>query len=177
LREIASIHFNRSTRVYRRASCPVSSSLVLMAGLLHPLRGRSDRTRCRIQPSAGGRSDWLSLLRRTLSFPIPIRFIPAHPDRFSLPDGTRIPPFWTSRRSATRDTPLRCAARVAAFTSRFIRTVAPGCLRLDRRSLTLVRATRAFGVEPKMPPACPEECHAGPSAKLPGMTFPVACRP
>ena len=56
-----------------------------MAGLLNPHRGRSDRTRYRVQPSAGGRSEWLALLRRTLSFPIPIRFIPAHSDPFSSP--------------------------------------------------------------------------------------------
>ena len=49
----------------------------------NPPHGRSDQIRCRIQPSAGGRSDELNLLRRTLSFPIPIRFIPAHPDPFS----------------------------------------------------------------------------------------------
>src|SRR5487761_1815915 len=51
-----------------------------MAGLLNRPHGRSGWTRCRIPPSVGGRSDWLRLPRRTLSFPIPIRFIPAHSD-------------------------------------------------------------------------------------------------
>jgi hypothetical protein len=47
-----------------------------MAGLLSPPYGRLGWNR--FQPSAGGRSEWLVLLRRTLSFPIPIRFISAH---------------------------------------------------------------------------------------------------
>jgi len=48
-----------------------------LACAFHP-NGRFDESRYRPPPSVGGRSDWLSLLRRTLSFPIPNRFIPAH---------------------------------------------------------------------------------------------------
>jgi hypothetical protein len=48
-----------------------------LACAFHPT-GRLDESRYRPPPSVGGRSDRLSLLRRTLSFPISNRFIPAH---------------------------------------------------------------------------------------------------
>ena len=51
-----------------------------MAGLLNPPHGRLNRNRF----SAGGRSEWLVLLRRTLSFPISTRFIPALPHPIPL---------------------------------------------------------------------------------------------
>jgi len=49
-----------------------------MASLRFPPGERFDESRYRLPPFLGGRSDWLNLLRRTLSFPIPNRFIPAH---------------------------------------------------------------------------------------------------
>ncbi len=49
-----------------------------MAGLRYPSHGRLRQTE--IRPSAEGRSNWLYFLRKTLSFSIPNRFIPAHPD-------------------------------------------------------------------------------------------------
>jgi hypothetical protein len=51
-----------------------------MAGLRVPSHGRSRQTRYRTRPSAEGRSDWLNLLRKKLSFSTPNRFIPAHPE-------------------------------------------------------------------------------------------------
>ena len=48
-----------------------------MAGLRLPLADAHTRDVTDRQRTVRGRSDWLSLLRRTLSFPIPSRFIPA----------------------------------------------------------------------------------------------------
>ena len=42
--------------------------------------GRSRQKRYRFRPSEEGRSQWLIVLRKTLSFSIPNRFIPAHSD-------------------------------------------------------------------------------------------------
>lgn len=53
-----------------------------MAGLRYPSHGRSRQTGYPIRPSAEGRSSWLNFLRKILSFSIPNRFIPAHPDTF-----------------------------------------------------------------------------------------------
>ena len=49
-----------------------------MAGLRYPSHGRSRQTGRPIRPSAEGRSSGLILPRKTLSFSIPNRFIPAH---------------------------------------------------------------------------------------------------
>ncbi|MAP09660.1 MAG: hypothetical protein CMM00_12950, partial [Rhodopirellula sp.] len=55
-----------------------------------PLAGRSARIGYPLRTSGGGHSSWLDFLRRTLSFPISIRFIPALPSpEFSL--NARIP--------------------------------------------------------------------------------------
>lgn len=43
---------------------------------------RLRQLRYRNRPSAEGRSKWLTLLRKILSFSIPNRFIPVHPDTF-----------------------------------------------------------------------------------------------
>jgi len=53
-----------------------------MAGLRFPSTGRSRQFRYRNRPSDEGRSKWLTLLRKKLSFSVPNRFIPAHPDTF-----------------------------------------------------------------------------------------------
>jgi hypothetical protein len=60
-----------------------------LACVFHPT-GRFDESRYRLPPSVGGRSDWLRLLRRTLSFPIPNRFIPAHSISNSWPPCFRL---------------------------------------------------------------------------------------
>ena len=49
-----------------------------MAGLRFPYHGRSRQICYRIRPSAEGRTEWLILVRKILSFSIPNRFIPAH---------------------------------------------------------------------------------------------------
>ena len=46
---------------------------------------RSRQFRYRNRPSEEGRSKWLTLLRKKLSFSIPNRFIPAHLDTFVSP--------------------------------------------------------------------------------------------
>ena len=86
----------RRLAIYRRLPCgfpldargsapriSVNFGAPWLACAFHPT-GRFDERRYRLPPSVGGRSDWLTLLRRTLSFPIPNRFIPAH----------SIPNFW-----------------------------------------------------------------------------------
>ena len=56
-----------------------------MAGLRYHSHGRLRQFRCANRPSAEGRSNWLNFLRKILSFSIPNRFIPAHPDGFDVP--------------------------------------------------------------------------------------------
>jgi len=65
-----------------------------MAGLRFPSHGRLRQTE--VRPSAEGRSNWLNFLRKTLSFSIPNRFIPAHPDltNFAI-DAVAVDQFWT----------------------------------------------------------------------------------
>ena len=71
-----STSWNGRSRYSGRAVRPFRSSI---AGLLAPPHGRSRQPCYRSRPSAGGRSDGLDLLRRTLSFPIPTRFDPGTP--------------------------------------------------------------------------------------------------
>jgi hypothetical protein len=59
-----------------------------MAGLRCPSHGRLRQSHYQNRPSAEGRSKWLTLLRKKLSFSIPNRFIPALPDPF---DGSSAP--------------------------------------------------------------------------------------
>ena len=58
-----------------------------MAGLRLPPQRTLRRTSLPTPPSVSGRSDWLGLLRRTLSFPFPNRFIPAHSIPYFLGSG------------------------------------------------------------------------------------------
>ena len=50
-----------------------------MAGLRYPSHGRSRQTGYPIRPSVEGRSSWLNLPRKTLSFSIQNRFYPGTP--------------------------------------------------------------------------------------------------
>ena len=68
-----------------------------------------------VPPSAEGRSGWLNLLRKILSFSIPNRFIPAHPDTFWLPHHLSLTPArpWSKNRG-----PLQGVIRTSAETRR-----------------------------------------------------------
>ena len=70
---------DRHTKVVP-CSCVLGGSSV--AGLRYRSHGRLRQFRFANRPSAEGRSNWLNFLRKILSFSIPNRFIPAHPDTF-----------------------------------------------------------------------------------------------
>jgi len=67
------------TREGRPCSWEMGGGGSSMAGLRYPSHGRSRQTGYPIRPSVEGRSSWLNLPRKTLSFSIQNRFYPGTP--------------------------------------------------------------------------------------------------
>src|SRR6056297_1066464 len=102
-----------------------------MAGLRCPSNVRLRQFRYRNRPSVEGRSKWLTLLRKKLSFSIPNRFIPAHPDTFDA--------------SVTRDPNMASLCIVAQTQGAPLRTFAGQNIRTEFLRLWLSAGSLAPG--------------------------------